>query len=117
MNFFFFKEKKFDLSNNTATYYIFKDSNNNDLTIIIRDLEINGNNLYLSGSVFSGGNSNAAYIKIDKIDTTNLSGSYYIYTAVNDNNMWGNIPTANSLLLLGGQLRGNEFRLLPINNP
>lgn len=104
----------FDLSNNSANYYLLKDQNNNNLKINIHDLELDGTTLYISGTFINGSNNNLAYIKIN---TTNLSGTYYINSTVTDNIIWGNIPTANSLILLGGDSNGNEFRLIPINNP
>lgn len=104
----------FDLSNNSATYYLLKDQNNNNLKININDLELDGTTLYMSGTFTNGSNNNLAYIKIN---TTNLIGTYYINSTVTDNIIWGNIPTANSLILLGGDSNGTEFRLIPINNP
>ncbi len=88
----------FDILNNPANCYFLKDQNNNNLAININDLQLNGTTLYLSGTSTSSPNNNLAYIKIN---TTNPTGTYYINSTVNDNQIWGNILTANSLILLG----------------
>ena len=99
----------FDLSNNTANYYTFKDPNDNDLKITIRDANIYSSYLYLSGSVINNSNYYAAYIKVD---INNLNGEYFINYNSNNFNIWGNMPSQDVVMLLGGSSDGNEFILL-----
>jgi len=78
----------FDLNNNTANYFTFKDNNNNDIKIFITDLYYpgTGNIIYLSG--INNITNNAAFIKFD---TSNNSESYLIADSSTAGRWWGNV--------------------------
>jgi len=81
----------FNLNNNTASYFIFKDSSNNDIKIFITDIYYpgTGNIIYLSGTDTTNNNNNAAFIKFDT-----------------SNNIGGRLNSSPS-----------SFTVLPIQNP
>jgi hypothetical protein len=106
----------FDLNNNTASYFIFKDSSNNDIKIFITDVYYpgTGNIIYLSGTDTTNNNNNAAFIKFD---TSNNSGSYLIANST-AGSWWGNV-FYNNFLYIFGRLNSSpsSFTVLPIQNP
>jgi hypothetical protein len=103
----------FDLNNNTASYFTFKDNNNNDIKITINDVYYpgTGNIIYLSGQ---DTNNNAAFIKFD---TSNNTGSYLIANST-AGSWWGNVFYNNYLYVFGKlNSSSSSFTVLPIQNP
>jgi len=103
----------FDLNNSTASYFTFKDNNNNDIKITINDVYYpgSGNIIYLSGQDI---NNNAAFIKFD---TSNNTGSYLIANST-AGSWWGNVFHNNYLYVFGKlNSSSSSFTVLPIQNP
>jgi hypothetical protein len=106
----------FDLNNNTASYFKFKDNNNNDIKIFITDVYPGtGNIIYLSGIDTTNNNNNAAFIKFD---TSNNTGSYLSANST-AGSWWGNVFHSNVLYIFGrvGSSAPTSFTIVPINNP
>ncbi len=90
----------FDLDNNKANYYIFKDSKTDEyIKIVINDVKYYGdsNILYLSGGV-----SNPGYIKFDLNNPNN--SSYFLEDNIDNVVIYGNAYDRKNLFLLGGNL-------------
>ena len=104
----------FDLNDpKNKTYYTFKDKNNNDIKIEIRDVYYPGSGsiIYLSGK---DKDNNAGCIVFDTLDN---SGSYLIINPT-PGNWWGNVFYNNNLYIFGVLNKApSYFFVLPIKNP
>jgi hypothetical protein len=103
----------FDLNNNNASYFTFKDNNNNDIRIFINDVYSQGTNniIYLIGQDING---NAAFIKFD---TSNNTGSYLSANST-AGSWWGNVFHNNYLYIFGRlNSSSSSFTVLSIQIP